>query len=108
MIEYQREVKETFGYWPAFCDGHIVGFKADSSSIKLKIDYIDSDKSIRSLVEINFSNVSDVQLSEYAEGSVIDTLRILSGSNHKVVLEPCYGLGGSFSCQKIQAKIANA
>ena len=108
MIEYQREVEDKFGYWPAFCDGQILEFENDSDAIRIKIDYIDSDKSIRAIVELTFSEVGDFELSEITKGSVVDTLRILSGSKHKVVLEPCSGLGGSFSCEKIQAKIANA
>ena len=108
MTEYKEEIVEYFGYWPAFCDGHIVSYERIDNSIKLKIDYIDSDKSLRALIEISFQGTSDVHLSEYVPESVIDTLSILSGSQHWINLEPCYGLGGSFKCKHIQAIIVNA
>lgn len=108
MIDYQEDVVEFFGYWPAFCDGHVVLFENTDNSIKLRIDYIDSDKSVRALVEISFQDVSDAYLSEYVPGSVVGNLSILSGLQHWVNLEPCYGLGGSFKCKRIQAVVINA
>ncbi len=105
MTEYQAEVAGFFGYWPAFCDGHIVSYENSDNSIKLKIDYMDSDKLLRALIEISFQGTSDVRLSDYIPESVVDTLSILSGSQHWVTLEPCYGLGGSFKCKHVQAVI---
>lgn len=108
MTEYQAEVVEFFGYWPAFCDGHVVLYENVENLIKLRIDYIDSNKSLRALIEINFQGVSEAHLSEYVPESVVDNLSILSGSQHWINLEPCYGLGGSFKCKHIQAAIVNA
>ena len=108
MTDYQAEVVEFFGYWPAFCDGHVVSFEHTGDSIKQRIDYVDSDKFIRALVEINFLEVSDAYLSEYVPESVVSNLSILSSSQHWVNLEPCYGLGGSFKCKSVQAVIVNS
>ncbi|HMW47079.1 MAG TPA: Imm50 family immunity protein [Cellvibrionaceae bacterium] len=108
MTDYQAEVVEFFGYWPAFCDGHVVSYENTGNSIKLRIDYIDSDKSLRALVEISFQEVSDAYLSDYVPESVVSNLSILRGSQHWVSLEPCYGLGGSFKCKSVQAVIVNS
>lgn len=108
MAEYQEEVLAYFGYWPALCDGKLVSFERNEDDIKLEINYIDTDKALEALVKITFRGVSDVELSENFPNSVVDTLKILSGNLHRVSIEPCYGLGGSFKCREIQASIANA
>ncbi|WP_193744978.1 Imm50 family immunity protein [Marinimicrobium sp. LS-A18] len=108
MTEYQEEILAYFGYWPVFCDGQVVSFERNADDIALKINYIDTDKALGALVKMTFHGVSDVDLSEHLPGSVVDTLKILSGNLHRVSIEPCYGLGGSFKCKKIRASIVNA
>jgi hypothetical protein len=105
MHLYQNQITDHFGYWPSFCDGQIVSFSKNEDSIAMEIDYIDSDKSIGALVKLEFLNVSEVSLSEYMSGSVIDSLRVLSGKHHWIEIESCYGVAGSFKCLKIRATL---
>lgn len=107
MINYQEEVLAYFGYWPAFCDGEVVSFARDSDAIELEINYIDADQALGAHIKLKFFGISNVDLSEHLRGSVVDTLKILSGDLHRVIIEPCYGLGGSFKCREIRASIAN-
>jgi len=109
MIDYQEEVFAYFGYWPAFCDAQIISFIRTNDTIEMEINYIDADKALGARVKLIFNGVSEVDLSEeHIPGSVVDTLRILSGNRHRVSIEPCYGLGGTFECKEIRASVANA
>ena len=108
MNEYQQEVIEYFGYWPAFCDAHILSCSEAENNLFLKIDYIDSEKSLHAEVQITFKSIFEVNLERYENNSVIDTLSILSGNNHWVTIEPCFGFGGTFKCRSIEAKIVKA
>lgn len=108
MIDYQEEILAYFGCWPAFCDGQIVSFERKSDAIEMEINYIDTDNALGALIKLTFHDVSEVDLSEYVSGSVVDTLKILSGNLHWVSIEPCYGFGGSFKCREIRASIVDA
>ncbi len=108
MNEYQQEIVSYFGYWPAFCDAHILSYEEIDGRLTIEIEYIDTEKSLRAKIELIFYGVSESELSEFEKGSVIDTMRILSGNVHRVEIEPCYGIGGNFKCTNIQAKIQNA
>jgi hypothetical protein len=105
MNEYQQEVIEYFGYWPAFCDAHILSCSECEKHLTLRIDYIDSGASLRAEVEIIFHSLFDVKVEKFENNSVIHTLTILSGNNHWVTIEPCFGFGGTFKCLSIQAKV---
>ena len=108
MSEYQQEVVSYFGYWPAFCDAPIKAFHEERDAIVLVLEYIDSNKNIKGTVSISFGGVRENNLSEYERGSVIDTLKILEGNQFWVSIEPCYGIGGSFKCTSVVAKVTNA
>ena len=108
MNEYQQEVIEYFGYWPVFCDAHILSCSEVENNLLLKVDYIDSENSLHAKVLITFKNIFEVKLEKYENNSVIDTLSILSGNNHWVTIEPCFGFGGTFKCRSIEAKIVKA
>ncbi|MCK7599187.1 immunity 50 family protein [Microbulbifer sp. CAU 1566] len=108
MSEYQKEVVSYFGYWPVFCDAPIKAFREEGGAIELVLEYIDSNKNIQGTVSISFYGVTGNSLSEYEPSSVIDTLKILEGKQFWVSIEPCYGMGGSFKCTSVVAKIENA
>jgi hypothetical protein len=109
MNEYQSEVASHFGYWPEFCDAPILSFKIDDTTLNLRLRYIDSDKKRRAEIEFTFHGLSDVDMDEFVENSVIDTLTILrAGSHHSISIEPCFGFGGTFKCIAIEAKLVGA
>ncbi len=109
MNEYQSEVTSYFGYWPVFCDAPILSFKLDETTLCLRLRYIDFDKRSRAEIEITFHGLSEIDIDEFVENSVIHTLRILSaGSHHWVSIEPCFGFGGTFKCIGIEAKLLGA
>lgn len=105
MNEYKQKIIEYFGYWPAFCDGHILSCNKDENNLTLNIDYIDSGKSLRAEVEITFHSIFDVNIEKFINNSVIHSLTILSGNNHWVTIDPCFGFGGSFKCRGIETKL---
>lgn len=107
IIKYQEEISAYFGYWPMFSDGQILSFARRGDAIEMDINYIDIDKALEALIKIEFHGVSAVDLSEYIPNSVIDTMRILSGTFHRVSIESCYGFEGSFKCGEIRAYIVN-
>jgi len=108
MIKNVTKVIEHFGYWPEFCDAKIKSFSNDSGVINITIDYIDSDQSKSALIDLKFSDVSQVELSELKSENVIDLLKISGNEPYEVVIEPCYGLGGAFKCSTIEVCGVNA
>ncbi|RBP45613.1 Imm50 family immunity protein [Arenicella xantha] len=106
MITDEQLVIDYFGYWPKFCDGRISEFSIKfEKRILICIFYIDSDLDKRAAVELEFSEIDDVQLGEIGKQNIIDELKINLGSSMEVELAACVGLAGSFSCKK--AKVLN-
>ena len=108
MIKNDSKLIEHFGYWPEFCDAKIKSFSNDSGVIKILIHYIDSDQSKSATIYLKFSDVSQVELSELKSENVIDFLKISGNEPYEVVVEPCYGLGGTFKCSTIEVCGVNA
>ena len=108
MIKNVTKVIEHFGYWPEFCDAKIKSFSNDSGLINMSIHYIDSDQSKSATIDLRFSDVSQVELSELKSENVIDLLKISGSEPYEVIVEPCYGIGGSFTCSSIEVCGINA
>ena len=105
MINEAQKVERYFGYWPQFCDGRIERFTYEQAGgrrvIELSIDYIDSDKALAATVVLQFSGVSELELSELMSVNVLDALHIAEGDPVQVTLESAYGLTGAFRCKEV-------
>ena len=109
MISQSHLVESHFGYWPDFADAKIVEFSwAKSGSLCLALHYIDAEQPKNATVWLQFSGVSELDLSELRSENVLDSLRLTCGEPMLVELEPCYGLGGSFRCSAVKVtKVAS-
>lgn len=103
MIAQAEQVERHFGYWPEFSDGIITRFSyEDETVIVLAINYIDKDKNKAAQVDLRFSGVSSIELSNFKSQNIIDLLRISLEQPIKVELEACYGLCGHFHCCSVE------
>ena len=99
MVRNSAEVIEYFGYWPQFCDAKVQSFELiPPGTIKLSLFYVDSDQNKRAKIDLVFSGVTDMELSELRTENVIDELSIREGAATEVRIEAAFGLSGSFSC----------
>nr|WP_295074813.1 Imm50 family immunity protein [uncultured Roseateles sp.] len=103
MIGNADQLVSYFGYWPEFCDAKIVLISFEpQSSIVMRIAYIDVDRGCAATIELKFSGVSEIALTDLLSENVIDSLRLSQGSPVRVILDACYGLQGSFTCQAVE------
>ena len=103
MIAQAEQVECYFGYWPDFSDGNITRFSCeDGATISLTIDYIDSDQNKAAQVEIKFTGISNMELTDFKSQNIIDVLCISHGQQIKVELEASYGLNGHFHCCAVE------
>lgn len=104
IIANSKRVEDYFGYWPQFCDGKILSLQFEKKgNINLRISYIDTDQNKRAITDLCFENVSEVELHELRSENVLDELSTeKNGSMITITLEACYGLHGSFSCEKAE------
>ena len=99
MISHAELVESIFGYWPEFADGRIELFSFEQPGvIRLRIFYIDSQINKAATVTLQFTGVTDVDLSELCKENIVDVLSISEASPFLVTIEACYGLGGTFVC----------
>jgi len=109
------EVVSFFGYWPEFCDAKIRAFifdrtKEHACSIKVRIYYIDSNQNKSAELEIEFGDVSELNINNIFTDNVLDNLIInsnksLLNNQYEVLFIACAGLSGKFMCENIQVKI---
>ena len=99
MITASETVISVFGYWPEFADARVLslGFPAQGT-VSLVISYIDASAGKGAEVSLLFSGVRDLDLGSLASENVLDCLTVAPGNPMMVTLEPCIGLGGSFTC----------
>jgi hypothetical protein len=99
MITGSETVTSVFGYWPEFADARVLsfGFSADGT-VSLVLSYIDASAGKSAEVFLSFSGVRELDLSSLASENVLDCLAVTPGDPMMVTLEPCIGLGGSFTC----------
>jgi hypothetical protein len=103
MISQSKLVETFFGYWPEFADGHIERFAwVQRESIELEIYYGERDLGKAAWVGLLFTGIKDIDLTDFLPLNVLDCLRITHGEMITVELEPCYGLGGTFTCTKVE------
>jgi hypothetical protein len=103
MISQSEAVISIFGYWPEFADAKIVLLAFEvSGSIRLDLSYIDAGKQKAAVVSLRFTGVRELDLSKLLSENVLDELTISEGCPMRVELDPCYGLGGSFTCTGIE------
>jgi hypothetical protein len=70
-------VEAYFGYWPDFADGRVERFMFTlPASVFMTVYYIDSDLNKAARVELAFSGVKEIGLSEIASDNVIDRLAL--------------------------------
>jgi hypothetical protein len=99
MISKAETVASIFGYWPQFADAKIVLIAYESpGTIRLDLSYIDAEMQKSAVVGLRFTGVRELALSEILSENVLDSLTISNGTPMRVELDPCYGLGGSFTC----------
>ncbi|MGY1424165.1 Imm50 family immunity protein [Lysobacter sp. A289] len=99
MISKSDAVTSIFGYWPEFADARLISFSYSAdSSVTLELFYIDVSAGKGAVVSLLFAGVRDIELNDLASDNVLDRLAIAEGSPLLVTLEPCIGLGGSFTC----------
>jgi hypothetical protein len=95
MIAQAHVVESYFGYWPTFSDGKIIAFAYEAPhTLLMGISYIDAETNRGARIQLRFSGVSEVHLSELRSENVIDSLQISTG---QLMLEACYGLEGQFN-----------
>jgi hypothetical protein len=88
-----------FGYWPDFADASIKRFSYnDDRTLSMAIFYIDADLGLAANVTLEFSDVSDLALTEIQTTNYIDALTVIPGPPITVEIAACSGLGGSFRC----------
>ncbi|MGY1522076.1 Imm50 family immunity protein [Luteimonas sp. A482] len=99
MITGSETVTSVFGYWPEFADARVLsfGFSAEGA-VSLVLSYIDASASNGAEVSLSFSGVRELELGTLASENVLDCLTVTPGDPMMVTLEPCIGLGGSFTC----------
>lgn len=103
MIKHAAQIESYFGYWPLFCDAKIINFSlAEYGVLILALRYSDADKNISAEINIKFSEVSQMELSELRTENVIDELRIPEKLPGQVVLEACFGVHGKFICSAVE------
>src|SRR6185312_2217799 len=103
MISHAELVESIFGYWPEFADGRIEFFSFEQPGIIcLRIFYIDSQIDKAATVTLQFTGVTDVDLSELRKENVVDALSVSEASPFLVTIEACYGLGGTFVCTSVE------
>ena len=103
MIHRAEIVESYFGYWPEFCDAKITSILYEAhSSLIVGLSYIDSDRGKAADIRLEFSGVSDVELTDSLSENIIDALRISRDSPTTVSLEACYGLNGHFTCRAVE------
>jgi hypothetical protein len=106
MVRNAEPVESFFGYWPLFCDGKIKRLSlVQPGSIGLLISYMDAEKGKRAEIELTFSGVTEVELTDLRSENVLDALHISDQVPAVVTLEACYGLAGSFKC--VQAEVSS-
>jgi hypothetical protein len=99
MISGADAVTSIFGYWPEFADARLLSFGyTDEGIVTLNLSYIDASAGKGALVSLAFSGALDIELTDLASENVLDCLTISEGAPMTVTLEPCIGLGGSFTC----------
>ncbi|MGY0613425.1 MULTISPECIES: Imm50 family immunity protein [unclassified Luteimonas] len=99
MISKSDSVTSIFGYWPEFADARLTSFNYSAEgTVTLDLFYIDASAGKGAVVGLSFTGVRDIELSDLASENVLDRLAIAQGSPLLVTLEPCIGLGGSFTC----------
>jgi hypothetical protein len=103
MIAHAELVEDFFGYWPEFADAKLVRFGwVQPGTIELALHYIDDGLGKDAVVNLRFSGVSSVRLTDLLSENVIDCLSISPGTPVAVDLEACYGLAGTFQCLAVE------
>lgn len=103
MIIGEVLVTSYFGYWPEFSDGKITRLTYErTGDISISITYIDADKRKAAEVSLKFSNVSNIELTDFKSENVIDVLAIEGADPVAVSLDACYGLSGQFTCERVE------
>ena len=103
MISHAELVEDFFGYWPEFADAKVVNFGwAQPGAIELALHYIDAARGKDAVVNLRFSGVSNVGLTDLMSENVVDCLSISPGPPVAVELEACYGLAGTFQCSAVE------
>lgn len=103
MISHAEKVESYFGYLPLFCDAKITNIAFyQPGTITLVIAYLDADKNRGAKVNLKFSGVTEIAVSELRSENVIDALRIPEELPALVTLEACRGLDGSFMCAAVE------
>jgi hypothetical protein len=99
MITASETVTSIFGYWPEFADARVLSlaFSAEGT-VSLVLSYIDASAGKSAEVSLAFSGVRELDLVSLAFENVLDCLTVAPGDPMTVTLEPCIGLGGSFTC----------
>jgi hypothetical protein len=99
MITAAETVTSVFGYWPEFADARVLslGFSVEGT-VSLVLSYIDAAAGKSAEVSLSFSGVRELDLGSLASENVLDSLTVTPGDPMMVTLEPCIGLGGSFTC----------
>ncbi|TWH98878.1 immunity protein 50 of polymorphic toxin system [Luteimonas cucumeris] len=99
MISNSDAVTSIFGYWPDFADARLMSFDYSAKGVvTLELSYIDASAGKSAVVALLFTGVRDIQLGELASDNVLDRLDVADSTPLLVTLEPCIGLGGSFTC----------
>lgn len=103
MFKQMELVTSYFGYWPEFADGKVVRITYDATGvIELVIFYIDAENQKAAHVGLRFVSVTDVVITELRSENVIDSLSLSEDAPHRVSVEACYGLSGTFMCKNVE------
>lgn len=111
-IKNDSKLISLFGYWPQFCDAKITFFSSTKNRnegrvISVILSYIDADKSVGADVELFFSGVTQLDMSDFTDENVLDELIIseVSGSGLQLVqFFSCCGLSGDFNCEIVEVR----
>ena len=95
------ELEARFGYWPTFHDAEVLSLAMERNGVsKLRVRCKDV------LVSFVLENVTDCDLAEFNHQNVLNSLGLaLQPEGYKLTLEPCFGLNGSITAQRLRIEL---
>jgi hypothetical protein len=115
FIRNHESLVSRFGEWPSFHDAEVVWLRLDRAGPSVEVaiyvfrtpGQLDENGYFKrldeSIVQLRFSGVSELSISDLNEQNVLGGLTLQCDSDKvRVRLHPLYGLGGEFSCESVE------
>lgn len=100
------KIIDLFGYWPDFCDAHILSMDIDfiEKAVTINIKYTDSDQNKSANITLKFIHVLEICLNDILDENVLDGIGIVQDENsvYEISINGSYGMHGTFNCKGIE------